>query len=78
MNNNIIDEIKQIDIGSRCRHRTFRNVLVITLKDRYKDDELAEKILSLHENIINDREFRLAVRKEVKLIENKNQKPNCS
>lgn len=55
------ETIHFIDLYSRCRHRMFREHLIYNLHKFFPDHEITKAADGLL-GIVNDREFRLAVR----------------
>ena len=64
----MVQLIKDIDIGARCKHRTFRTVLR-AMMDEQAESELKNLIIELDGNIKNDERFRKFVREAVKKFE---------
>ena len=66
----MIETIKSIDQGARCKHRTFRTTLLCALFD-LPESELKDKIMELDKQITSDERFRRAVREAVWQVEQK-------
>ena len=66
----MIDIIKNIDQGARCKHRTFRTALRCALLDM-PESELKDRISKLDNEITSDERFRRAVREAVRQVEQK-------
>lgn len=57
-----------LDTAARCRDRTYRNNVMYNLNKFYPNHGFTVKVTKLHWSGATDKEFRAAVRKEVKAI----------
>lgn len=68
---NTVETLKHIDLMSRCRHRAYRQSVMVYLVYDQPDHEITAQAKTLHKQIRDDFPFRQALRKVVMEFENR-------